>query len=469
MKTFPMFLRMEGRRVVICGGGEQAAQKCRLMLKTEARIDIFADQLDAELAGLAARGRVAHRRGPATADALRGAALVFVATGCPGADASLHAVVRAAGCVVNVVDQPDLCEAITPSIVDRDPVVVAIGTEGTAPVLARQIKTRVEQLLEPRLGDLAGLAGRLRGTASQHLDARQRRGFWAWVFGGAPRQMVAQGDLEQAAQIIKSALAQRQVPGATGQGHLALVGAGPGAADLLTLRAVQRLQEADIIFYDRLVDPAVLELARRDAERVYVGKAVGACEWPQERIDQVVLAAARQGKSVVRLKSGDPAIFGRADEEIAAARAAGIPAEIVPGITAASATAATLGRSLTSRGQTDRVVLATGQCRDGDAAPDLSQIMAPGTTLALYMSTRQAHKVQVGLRAAGLPGTAPVWIVSHASTARERQLQTTLDALPDTIREEQVEHPAILLLSWPKGAYSAKAQQEQSEARLALA
>ncbi|MFY0636021.1 MAG: uroporphyrinogen-III C-methyltransferase [Vannielia sp.] len=450
MKTFPMFLRMAGRRVVIAGGGEQAAQKARLVLKTEARLVLLAGALDDELSALVAAGRAEQDEGTPTPESFAGAALVFIATGCTERDAALAAMARAAGAVVNVVDQPELCDAFTPSIVDRDPLVVAIGTEGAAPVLARQVKTRMEEMLEPRLGEFVAMAGRMREAVARQVPPRARRAFWRWAFSDAPRRLHATGAEREAARVLKQAIAEGGAPGERGEGLISLVGAGPGARDLLTLRAVQRLQEADVIFYDRLVDPDVLELARRDAERVFVGKEVGACAWPQERIDAVIVAAARKGQRVVRLKSGDPGVFGRATEELAAARALGLTVEIVPGVTAASAAGAAMGRSLTERGETDRLVLATGTCRDGDAAPDWGAICIPGTTLALYMGVRKACEIQHSLLAAGVPAASEVEIVCSVSTPQERHVACRLGALAATIAEQEVSNPAIIFVRHPK-------------------
>lgn len=454
MKTFPMFLQMAGRHVVIVGGGEQAAQKARLMLKTEARLVLVAPELDAELAALVAEGR-AEQATTLTVDLTRGAALVFIATGCVGADFAAHVLAREAGVVVNVVDRPALCDATTPSLVDRDPVVVAISTEGTAPVLARQIKSRIETLLEPNLGELSALAGRLRPQVNRQIPQRERRFFWDWVFNGPPRQAMARGALRDAAKQVKGALAR----GGTGpeQGSIALVGAGPGAADLLTLRALRLLQEADVIFYDRLVDPGVLELARRDAERVFVGKDVGASSWPQDRINAVIVAAARQGNRVVRLKSGDPGIFGRVTEELESAGAAGIPVEIVPGVTAASAACASLQRGLTERGRTDRLMLATAACKPGDPDPDWSAMLQPGTSLAIYMGVARAESTVRSMEAAGIPLSLDVDIVCHASTTKERKLHCKLADLPGMVRDGAVENPAVILVSWPKTELSVRA------------
>lgn len=240
-------------------------------------------------------------------------------------------------------------------------------------------------------------------------------------------------------------------------GSISLVGAGPGAADLLTLRALERILGADVIFYDRLIDPAVLALAGRETEMVFVGKEVGAHSWPQARINQVITAAALKGRNVVRLKSGDPSVFGRACEELEAARAAGIPVEIVPGVTAASAAAAALGRPLTERGETDHLVIATGTCRPGDAAPDWGALLRPGTTLALYMAMGKLAGIEASLIAAGLAADTVVEIVCDASTGRERQLATTLGRMRAEVAAEGLKGPAIIFIRRPKSASAALA------------
>jgi uroporphyrin-III C-methyltransferase/precorrin-2 dehydrogenase/sirohydrochlorin ferrochelatase len=333
MKTFPMFLQMQGRRVVIVGGGEQAAQKCRLMLKTEAEIVIYAPELEPELADLNRSGQVTWQSGAIAPRDFKNTALVFLATGCPGADTSLHKLAKEAGATVNVVDQPALCDALTPSIVDRSPVVVAIGTEGTAPVLARQIKTRVEEVLEPRLGDLAEIAGRLRDQAARRLAPRERRDLWRWVFSGPVRRAHARGAEREAAQMIKDAI---NGGGTTleSKGSVAIVGAGPGAKDLMTLRGVQRLQEADVIFYDQNIAPEILDLARRDAERVFIYFAQGDQGWPKAKSSGVIVAAALQGKRAVRICSGHVEVMSLETELKSALQNAQIAFEIVPGVPA---------------------------------------------------------------------------------------------------------------------------------------
>ena len=450
MKSFPMFIKTTGRRVVIAGGGEQAAQKARLMLKTDAQIVLLAETLDDELQGLVAEGRAVHATGPISAASFAGAAMVFIGSGCPAIDASLHAIAKAAGVPVNVVDQPDLCDITTPSLVDRDPVVVAIGTEGTAPVLARTIKTQVEQMLDPGLGAFAALAGRMRGAVAQHVPRAGRRAFWGWAFKSAPWEAHKRGAQREAAKMLKDAIRAGGAPSGKTQGAIALVGAGPGARDLLTLRAVERLQEADIIFYDRLVDADVLELARRDAERVFVGKVVGASTWPQDRICEVIVAAAKQGKRVVRLKSGDPMLFGRAAEELEAANDAGIPIEVVPGVTAASAASAMLQRPLTVRGQTDRVVFCTGQTRPGDALPDWRSHAQAGTTLVFYMAMGRAGEISQNLQDGGIPATTPVTVTANVSKPTQTIVETNLSDLHRDIAAAQIKGCGLLLISLPK-------------------
>ena len=305
MKTFPMFLRVADRRIVIVGGGEQAAQKARLAIKTEAEIILVAHDPNPELRDLAVRGQIAIIAN-ANASTFRDAALVFVATGCKGADSGWHGIAKAAGALVNVVDSPDLCDAITPSIVDRDPVVVAIGTEGTAPVLGRMIKTRIEELLEPGLGRLSALAGQMREEVAHRVPRSARREFWRWVFGDAPRRLHASGEEHAAARLIEDAIASGGVPDTGVDAPIAVIGNAEGPADLMTLRAVQRLQEADAIFVPHDADPTVLELARRDAERIIIGSN-DLPEWPSDRVLGRIRARASESGRIVWLISGDPA------------------------------------------------------------------------------------------------------------------------------------------------------------------
>nr|WP_319250905.1 NAD(P)-dependent oxidoreductase [uncultured Celeribacter sp.] len=301
MKFFPMFLRMADRDVVIVGGGETAAQKARLMLKTEARLIFAAPDLDAELQALVKDGRARHHAGELTAELFTGAALVFVCTEDATRDEEVAELVRAAGALINVVDRPELCEATTPSLVDRDPLVVAIGSEGAAPVLARQIKTRLEEMLEPRLGDLVALGGRLRDSVATEVPRAKRRAFWRWVYSDQPRRLFARGAEREAAATIKAAIAAGGAPEEPSEGAVALLPVSSPDPDLMTLRAVQRLQEADMVLCS---DPSflpIMELARRDADRVVVGRDPGTEDWLLSDQRKVVMTVLGRGGRVVWL------------------------------------------------------------------------------------------------------------------------------------------------------------------------
>lgn len=321
MKTLPIFLKVTGRPVIVVGGGEQAAQKARLVTRTEAELVLLAPRLEDELATLVAVGRARHDAAPVAPESFAGAALVFIATGCPGADAALRVLAAAAGVLVNVVDQPELCDVFTPSIVDRDPLVVAIGTEGTSPVLGRQVRARIEAQLEPGLGALAALAGRLRPEVAQRIPQDRRRAFWHWVFEDGPRHLQAAGDMGRASAQIRAAIAAGGLPERARSGAITLVAAGARAADMLTLRAMRHLQDADMLFVTEGTSPGIVDLARRDAERVRT--ATGA------DVSRRLLAEARAGRAVVHLVPSLPDERGMADWQNRA-RALGVVFSVVP-------------------------------------------------------------------------------------------------------------------------------------------
>ena len=449
MKTFPMFIKTSKRKIVIIGGGEEAIRKCRLALKTDAKICVVACELDPELASLADDGKILIVNEASGIDVFKNTAIAFIATGEEVRDLEWAKLARKAGAVVNVVDRPEHCDAFTPSIVDRDPLVIAIGSEGAAPVLARQIKTKLESWLEPRLGEFVALAGRLRGFATERIDQSKHRELWRWVFTDTPRKLFAAGKEREASQLVKDTIASGKVP-SDSRKPIALVGAGPGAPDLLTLRAVQRLQEADIIFYDRLVGGGILELARRDAERVYVGKTPGAMTWPQEKINALLVSAAEQGKAVVRLKCGDPGMFGRGFEEANAIKDAGLDFEIVPGITSAVAASAATGQFLTKRGEIETTVFATGHLQEDITSSNWISHLAPGASVSIYMGVGEAESIQrIGL-AAGCPPALSIIVIERATHPDQKHIETTLGNLERDIKANSISAPAIIQIQYPK-------------------
>ena len=443
LAIFPAFHKVAGRGVVVVGGGPAAASKVRLLAQTAAEIVVFADALDKETGVdlIAAHGEW-RARWPSLED-IAGSALVFAATGEEIRDRSVWSLARQAGVPINVVDRPDLCDFYTPAIVNRAPLAVAVGSDGVAPVLSRHVRARIEAILAPAFGDLAGLAARLRGRVTQALDSvADRRDYWARFFSGAVAEAVFAGRFGDAEAEAERLLDSGSLSG----GHVSLVGAGPGAEDLLTLRAQRALQEADVIVYDRLVPEAVVAQGRREARRVYVGKAKGAHAVTQGEINALIVREARAGNRVVRLKSGDPLVYGRAGEEIAALRAAGVSFDIVPGITAAFAAAAETEIPLTRRGQASALVFATGHDAGGETLPDWAGLALAGATVAVYMGRTVAAKVATRLIAAGLNPATPVAVVENASRADRKAYAGRLDELGRITMRDVVGGPVLILV-----------------------
>jgi uroporphyrin-III C-methyltransferase/precorrin-2 dehydrogenase/sirohydrochlorin ferrochelatase len=448
MRYFPVFADLDGADVLVAGGGEQAAQKVRLLRKTSARIWVVAEAANAELSALARTGAIGLiARSFVDTDA-NGQRLVYAATGNRRQDAAVSAAARVRGIPVNVVDVPELSTFITPAIVDRDPVVVAIGTEGAAPVLARDIKSKLETLLPAQLGKLAARALALRDVvAAAVADNGARRRLWERLLLGPFRHAVLDGAGDKAARVLASELKGAQT---AARGRVALIGCGPGDPDLLTLKAVQRLQEADVLVIDRLVNPAILEYARRDAERIYVGKTPGSVSTSQAQINRILVREASAGKVVARLKGGDPLIFGRAAEEMAALQAAHIEVEVVPGVTAAHACAARVQLPVTLREQVRQFSLVTGATANGEPELDWNRLAAEGSAFAVYMGVGNAPLIRGELLAAGMASETPVVIVENGTRDEERAVATTLGDLTDCVAQRGIAGPAVIFvgLDW---------------------
>jgi uroporphyrin-III C-methyltransferase/precorrin-2 dehydrogenase/sirohydrochlorin ferrochelatase len=443
LAVFPAFHKVAGRRVIVVGGGEEAAAKIRLLSETKAQIVVYAPALDKE-AGADLIAAHADWRGasPSVAD-IAGAALIFAATGTEEGDRAVHALAKEAGVPINVVDRPELCDFYTPAIVNRAPLAVAVASEGVAPVLSRHVRARIEGLLAPAFGDLAGLADRLRGRVTKKLaTVAERRRFWARFFSGPVAEKVFAGRMGDAED---EALRDLEIePNFTG--HVSLVGAGPGAEDLLTLRAQRVLQEADVIVYDRLVPEAIVAQGRRDAHRIYVGKAKGDHSLSQEQINALLVREAKKGRRVVRLKSGDPLIFGRAGEEMAALRDAGISFDVVPGITAAFAAAAEAEIPLTFRESSSALVFATGHDADGDTLPGWAGLALNGATVAVYMGRTVAAKVAARMIEAGLHAATPVAVIENASRPDRRAYAGRLDELANITADPDLTGPVLIIV-----------------------
>ena len=452
VQYFPIFLRLSGERIVVSGAGPAAAAKVRLLLKTEARLFVFGPHPRAEIRCWHREGALRHAGRPVADADLEGATLLYCASGDPAEDARVAALARRRKVPVNVVDDLDGSDFTTPAIVDRDPVTVAIGTGGAAPMLARNLKAAIEARLPSSLGALARVGQAFRSEAKRLPAGRARRNFWSAYFNRhGPRSFLRNG--EEGARESLHALLDEAAGGGPPTGWVSLVGAGPGDPDLLAIRARHRLHEADVVVHDRLVAPEVLELARREAARVCAGKRGFGPSWPQESINALMIREARAGRHVVRLKSGDPAVFGRLDEEIDALEAAGIPWEVVPGITAAAGAAADMGVSLTRRGRNSELRFLTGRDVDGFAEQDWAALARPGSVAAIYMGKRAAAFLRGRLLMWGAAPSTPVTIVENASRADRRVVATTLLRLPDALEETRLRGAVVLMLGIvPRGS-----------------
>lgn len=456
MRHFPIYLDLRDEVVCVVGGGELAVFKLRLLLRTEAHVVVHADDPCADILDWHRSGRLAWKaRAFDHGDAAR-ARLVYAASGNAQVDAETRRIAEGAGALVNVVDDLEASHFLTPAIVDRDPVTVAIGTEGTAPVLARRIKAEIEERLPPRLGLLARVAAGFRAQAACLPAGRPRRDFWARVFGGEGGRALERGGEAEARARLEALLAETAAqPAATGR--VVLVGAGPGDPELLTLKARRLLDEADVVIHDRLVSPAVLELARREAHVIEVGKAPGGPAWSQSAINAEMIAHARAGALVVRLKAGDPLVFARADEELAALAAAGIEASIVPGITAATAAAASAGLSLTRRGRNASVALITAHDAKGFAEHDWRALARSDAAFAVYMGVRAGRFLQGRLLLHGAAHETPVTVVENASRLDERIVSATLGTMDTALQAAGIQGPAIIFVGLAPTAAAAAA------------
>ncbi|MDC6383025.1 siroheme synthase CysG [Pseudomonas graminis] len=460
MEFLPLFHNLRGARVLVVGGGEIALRKSRLLADSGAVLRVVAPEIGAEVRELIERsGGEQILRGYTESD-LNGCVLIIAATDDEPLNAQVSADARQRGVPVNVVDAPALCSVIFPAIVDRSPLVIAVSSGGDAPVLARLIRAKLETWIPPTYGHLAGLAARFRHQVKGLFpNVQQRRAFWEDVFQGpiADRQLAGQG--AEAERLLQAKI-DGEAPATTGEVYL--VGAGPGDPDLLTFRALRLMQQADVVLYDRLVAPAILDLCRRDADRVYVGKQRADHALPQDQINQQLVDLAKQGKRVVRLKGGDPFIFGRGGEEIEELAAHGIPFQVVPGITAASGCAAYAGIPLTHRDHAQSVRFVTGHLKNGSTDLPWKDLVSPSQTLVLYMGLIGLPVICEQLIQHGRAADTPAALIQQGTTVNQRVFTGTLANLPQLVAEHEVHAPTLVIvgevvklrekLAWFEGA-----------------
>ncbi len=448
MDQLPVFFNVKDRCVAIIGGGLAAARKAEMAMQAEARVKVFARQLCEEFNELKADERFSVVAREPRGQDLDGCALLYCASEDIVQNRKGHALARAARVPCNVVDMPELCDFTMPSIVDRSPVVIAISTAGTSPILGRMIKARLETLLPSAYGRVAGFVGRYRKKVGVTLeDFRQRRRFWERILDGPVVDLVLAGhDVEAVAEFDAQLEAAARGSEYRQQGEVYLVGAGPGDPDLLTFKALRLMQRADVVLYDRLIGKGILNLVRRDAERVYVGKLPQEHTLAQHEISQILLRLAQQGKRVLRLKGGDPFIFGRGGEEIALLAEAGIPFQVVPGITAASGCAAYAGIPLTHRDHAQACVFVTGHTKDGQSDLDWNMLLQPRQTVAVYMGLAHLAGLSRAFIEKGAAPSLPVALIENGTRPNQRVLSGTLDTIAEKAIKAGVKGPAILII-----------------------
>jgi len=446
MNYFPVFFDLTALKVLVVGGGEVALRKVVLLERSGASITLVAPEVLPELQDRAAAGRIDLEVREFVPDDLDGSRLVIVATSRRAVNRWIASLSEARGIPVNVVDDREASRFIVPAIIDRDPVVVAISTAGTSPVLARRLRERLEAMIPRMTGELALWLRALRHTARRRLrDTDERRRFFETIVDGPAARRFIDGDARGAQSIAQQLLA-RTSAAPRAPGEVTLVGAGPGDPELLTLKALRALQDADVILHDRLVPEGLLDMARRDAARICVGKAAGSIGSTQEEINALLIEHALQGKRVVRLKGGDPFIFGRGGEELEALSKARISFSVIPGVTAAAGCAAYAGIPLTHRDYAHSVTFVTAHADQDGREPDWRALAKPGITAVFYMGLARVEHIAAQLVAHGAAATLPAAIIAQGTLQDQRVMTGTLATIADVTVASNVQSPALLVV-----------------------
>lgn len=461
MQYFPVFFDLKGKRCLVVGGGDVAARKVSLLFRAGAEVNVVSPELCESLQNRVANGEVSHAARSFEDADIEACALIVAGTDDHAVNKRVSDLAHARCIPVNVVDQPELCSFIVPSIIDRSPVQVAVSTGGASPVLARLLRARLETLIPSAYGRLASLMNEFRDKVKSKLaDEGKRRRFWEDVAQGSIAELIFAGKEEAAREAMHGAVDAAQVE--EDRGEVYLVGAGPGDPDLLTFRALRLLQQADVIVYDRLVSEEILDMARRDADLVYVGKERDKHTLPQEDINLLLARIAKKGKRVLRLKGGDPFIFGRGGEEIDTLMQQGVRFQIVPGITAASGAASYAGIPLTHRDYAQSVTFVTGHLKDGSMDLNWPVLAQPHQTLVVYMGLLGVKTLCAKLVEHGLAADTPMALVQKATTREQKVLVGTLGTMPELLDNTTIKPPTLIIvgevvtlqqkLSWFGGA-----------------
>ena len=444
MDIFPISLKLQQQPCLIVGGGHIAYRKALLLAKAGAKIDVLAPEIEDSLLQLVQQSHGQYVQDVfSSSTALRHYRLVIAATDDNRVNQQVFAACEAENVLVNSVDDPPHCRFMVPAIIDRSPLVISVASNGTSPVLSRQIRTQLESSIPHGMGKLAEFSGQWRAAVKQKIvNPDERRIFWEELYASPLKEQVFNDNLDAANQSIQHALAEWQTP----KGEVYLVGAGPGDPELLTLKALRLMQQADVVIYDRLVSAPILELCRRDAEKVYVGKARSNHAVPQEGINALLVKYAQAGKRVCRLKGGDPFIFGRGGEEIQELYEAGVSFQVVPGITAASGCSAYAGIPLTHRDYAQSVRFLTGHLKEGSPELPWSELVYENQTLVLYMGLVGLESICAKLIAHGQRADMPVALISKGTTPEQKVVVGTLANIASKVEQHQIQAPTLTII-----------------------
>jgi uroporphyrin-III C-methyltransferase/precorrin-2 dehydrogenase/sirohydrochlorin ferrochelatase len=445
MRFLPIFMNIRNKPCLVVGGGQVAARKVYLLHRAEARITLVSPMLCEELQRWVDSGDLTHVHRNFQADDIQGHSVVIAATDNANVNAQVSQLAQERGIPVNVVDNPDLGSFIMPSIIDRTPVQIAISTGGASPVLARLLRARLETFIPAAYGRLAEMLERFRERVKQRFHGSDEiRRFWEDVLEGPIAEDLIAGKDQEAQAALEKAIEAAKAP--VSHGEVYLVGAGPGDPDLLTFRALRLMQRADVVVYDRLVTAPILDLVRRDAEFIYAGKERDKHTLPQESINALLVRLAKEGKKVLRLKGGDPFIFGRGGEEIETLMQQGIPFQVVPGITAAAGCASYAGIPLTHRDYVQSCVFVTGHLKDGTVNLNWQALAQPKQTIVFYMGLQAVEELCKQLVAHGLPATTPAALVEQGTTQNQRVHLGDLTTLPDLVKHKDIKPPTLIIV-----------------------
>ncbi|WP_445660962.1 siroheme synthase CysG [Acinetobacter sp. F16] len=444
MDIFPISLKLQQQPCLIVGGGHIAYRKAVLLAKAGAVIHVIAPEIEANLLEIVKACQGQYVQSAFSRDIpLRNYRLVIAATNDKATNIQVFEACEAEKILVNSVDDPPHCRFMVPAIIDRSPLVVSIATNGTSPVLSRQIRTQFEAAIPHGMGKLADFSGKWRAAVKAKIEnPDERRIFWEDLYASPLKEQVFNDNIAQANRLIEQALTEWKKP----KGEVYLVGAGPGDPELLTLKALRLMQQADVIIYDRLVSPPILDLCRRDAEKIYVGKARSNHSVPQDGINALLVEYAAQGKRVCRLKGGDPFIFGRGGEEIQELFAAGVAFQVVPGITAASGCSAYAGIPLTHRDYAQSVRFLTGHLKEGSPELPWNELVYENQTLVLYMGLVGLEKICAQLIAHGQRPNMPVALISKGTTPDQKVVVGTLADIASKVTEHQIQAPTLTII-----------------------